>query len=685
VTKKRKTSADRTSRGASALAAASAVRHVQFLRPFVASLFPPSVVLFVALFAWYLWAIVDLRLVFLNREVLFLWNLRYLTDFLGQPGSLMLWADHLVVQLCHEGWPAALVLAATAGLLLASTVSLMNVLGHGRVGGTWVIPATLLVAVFGDYRFPASATIGLALAIAAASLWCRSIKGNSPIFVDTKIGTVFLRLTLFIAVSACLYYVIGAAYYCFAVCAAIHEGLTKRRWLSAALFVAAAVGVKYGLEAATVWLDLASHNFPGVSPNRWKRPPSDWRVTLLYFYFPACALLVASGALWRRLWPTGMEGRLPKQDTKEARSSGNAGHRGRGATWTTAAGLARWSLGTILAMSLPVATAFYGCNAVDKTYREIDYCAENWLWRDVLAKAKTLPPQAYSRYVNHDVNLALYHTGNLPYQMLRYPQVYPPLLDMNDVPSKTDLLRKPFDLLLEMGRVNEAEHLALEMLETRPSGSVLKRLALAKLIKGQSAAAKVLLNVLRDDLVWGRWADEYLQRLAADPQLAGDDLIQHVRRLMIVKDDLPQTNGFLPNGGAFVNSRLWLLDLLKHNGENRMAFEYLMAIVLYNGDVQSAAQLFTFLDGLSYPTTPPIYEEAVLLYLAEHPEEGKTAGSDVIFRGRQISAATMERSRRLQAIGADSSRPDEETRAAVERELGDTYFYYFFYTARKRS
>ena len=72
------------------------------------------------------------------------------------------------------------------------------------------------------------------------------------------------------------------------------------------------------------------------------------------------------------------------------------------------------------------------------------------------------------------------------------------------------LFSKPFDLLLELGRVNDAEHVAMEMLEMRPTGAALKRLALAKMIKGQPANARVVLNMLRDDLVWGRWAERIL-------------------------------------------------------------------------------------------------------------------------------------------------------------------------------
>ena len=45
----------------------------------------------------------------------------------------------------------------------------------------------------------------------------------------------------------------------------------------------------------------------------------------------------------------------------------------------------------------------------------------------------------------------------------------------------------------------------------------------------------------------------------------------------------------------------------------------------------------------------------------------------------------MRKFRRLQEIAAASGGLSEKTEAAVARELGDTYFYYFFYTSRKRS
>jgi hypothetical protein len=280
------------------------VKSARSLSGLVAALFPPRVVLFLALFAWILQARVDMRLVFQWREGLFLLNFRFLGKFPARPGALMEWTDRLLVQSCYWGWPGAVAVTAAAWLLLVATIGLMDAMR--RVGFSPPLP----------------------------------------------------------------------------------EG--------------------------------------GLKP------------TLL-----------------RPL---------------------------------------RWLAGTALLLT---AAAVAGCCAVDRDLKaalEIDYCAEHRLWADVIAKAGNLPPRLYSPCVNHDVNLALYHTGRLPYDMFAYPQMHLPLLAYQSVP-RAALMRKPFDLLLELGCVNEAEHVALEMLEEAPCGGTLKRLALVKLTKGQTAAAETGMSI----------------------------------------------------------------------------------------------------------------------------------------------------------------------------------------------
>ncbi len=223
------------------------------------------------------------------------------------------------------------------------------------------------------------------------------------------------------------------------------------------------------------------------------------------------------------------------------------------------------------------------------------------------------------------------------------------------------------------------------MQEMQPSGGALKRLALVKMIKGQSAEARVFLNVLRDDLVWSRWAEKYLKLLATDPDLADDKEIQQTRRMMIARDDVVFTNRYLPNGDITFNLNVYLLKLLEHNRQNRMAFEYLVAMYLVTGNVAAVVDSFSFLDGFSYPTIPPLCEEAALIYGSQHRDDLKVTNSGVFFRGRKISEPTMNKFRRFQAIVTACGGPNEKAKSTVASELGDSYFYYFFYALQRRS
>jgi hypothetical protein len=627
-----------------------------------AALFPPRVVLFVGVFAWYLYAVVDMRLVFQARDKLFLWNLGYFTEFIGQPGSLLEWVDGLLVQLCYDGWPGAIVVAAAAWLLLVSTIGLMKASGHADVAGTWLIPGILLTVLSSNYLFHASVIVGLALAMTAANGWCRM-----------PVRRPWLRLTVFVLLSAALYYVTDVAWYIFAACCVLHEALAERRRLSGICLLLAVAGVKFGLDAVLARLNLATLKFH-VPPDGDAVAHVRWCMILLYSYFPACALFV----IYR---PRRGEGKTQKEVVHLESSIARTGISG----WF------EWAVGTVFVLLLAVRAGTYVLDRELKGALEVDYCVEHQLWNDVLVKTANMPLPAYSPYVNHDVNLALYHTGRLPDQMFAYPQPYRPLLTINQLASDLFMyrtysrMRKPCDLLLELGRVNEAEHLALEMQEMRPSGGTLKRLALVEMIKGQSVVARVFLNVLRDDLVWGRWAEGYLQLLATDPDLAGDEEIQRIRRLMIVKDDLSLTNRLIPGGGNVVDTTIYLLKLLERNSQNRMAFEYLMAIYLGRGNLAAAIESLSFLEKFSYPAVPPLYEEAALIYGSQHREDIKVTKSGVFFRGRRISEPTMNKFRRFQAIVIPCGGPNEKAKSAMARELGDSYFYYFFYTLRTRS
>ena len=228
------------------------------------------------------------------------------------------------------------------------------------------------------------------------------------------------------------------------------------------------------------------------------------------------------------------------------------------------------------------------------------------------------------------------------------------------------------------------------MLEMRPSGGTLKRLALVKMIKGQPAAASVFLNVLRDDLVWGRWAEGYLQRLASGPGSCGrrgdpantpaDD-----RR----KTTLHLTMQFHPDGGM-PRSRTTpscCRSLLKQNSRESNGLR------VPHGDVSSQWQrarrqpnCSPFWTLLLSGDSAAVRGSGADLSESEHPErrQGDRFGSllprpkDQRADDGEVPPLPGDR----QTVTADSTRRRNRPWRA---SLDDSYFYYFFYTFRKRS
>ncbi|MCY2930642.1 MAG: DUF6057 family protein [Planctomycetota bacterium] len=399
---------------------------------------------------------------------------------------------------------AALVLAGLLWVLLISTIGFMNAVGRGRVSGTWIVPGVLLLPLYSQYQFPTSAIVGVALTMAAANAWLR-----------TPTRRIAWRTAFFVVLCTALYYVTGVVGGgVFVACCVIGEILVERRWLLGLVLLGVATGVKFGVDWALLHIGLAWPHSPGFYPNLPAPGLPDWPILALYAYFPVCELAVIGRrkakslamGVWQRLRGSekrqsppapGLPDKQRRKDTPDQAPAQPAAVASSG----RALGWIGWAASLVLLYGA-AATGYYTIDRDVRTSLEIEYCAEHQLWPEVLAKAKTLPLRLYSPSINYGVNLALYQTGCLPSAMFAYPQVCEPV----PLAGATGLLNRLCELLIGLGRVNNAEHAAHEMLEIAPTGKALKHLALVKLVKGETDAARVVLNVLEDDLVWGEWA-----------------------------------------------------------------------------------------------------------------------------------------------------------------------------------
>ena len=214
--------------------------------------------------------------------------------------------------------------------------------------------------------------------------------------------------------------------------------------------------------------------------------------------------------------------------------------------------------------------------------------------------------------VIHDLNRALFHTGRLANEMFSYPQVRPvqegdvsPLL----LPSwdfslqHREVFRKRGDLMLEMGRVNEAEQLLYDAWAYHgDQPSIFKRLAMLNLVKGRCKAAYRFTRFLERDPKYRKWAQNLRTRAKKDPSLTWNPELKTIRLANFTQDVAGRT--------AYDDQEYPLRLLFQSNPRNRMAYEYLMAYYLLKGDEANVAKLVPMLRNFGDTKIPRHYEEA---------------------------------------------------------------------------
>jgi tetratricopeptide (TPR) repeat protein len=232
-----------------------------------------------------------------------------------------------------------------------------------------------------------------------------------------------------------------------------------------------------------------------------------------------------------------------------------------------------WAAGAAAIVAAQVVLALGTLDGQERSGLWLDYAAEHGWWDAVLAEARAA--KDLDSYAQWTVVRALYFKGRLLDEMFAYPQSRalcpaPPALER--FYDRTQYGR-PSQRCLELGRVNAAEHLAYEALETQgEQPATLARLASISVLKGHPAAAQTYLRVLEKCPGHRDWAREHRRRIDADPLLASDPAVAAIRERMLTQDlvetsDLEQA----------------CRQLLEANPRNRMAVEYLTAHYLLAG------------------------------------------------------------------------------------------------------
>ncbi len=580
------------------------------------------------LFFLYAWLRIEPAIEYQHSGPVFLLRRAFLLPFLQYPGGLLDYAAALLSQFNYYSWLGALTYTLLAGLLfIAARAVLLQGPGRGASGVALAFPFLLLV-VREQYDGSAVAvTLGLLLATASAGLYGALI----PKPWRGLVGWVLLPAVFYSAGiwPGCL------LAFLLATLEASRSGLKFVGLLLVIPIMAVVLWCLWFYEASSSPLHLP-----------WIKDPVVWgTVCALYLLLPLAWLI----SLLQHPDAT-LPGLAPRPtDQKNPRPTGRAG-----------LGIPRWvSQAAVLVVGWGVVWA--GLALPRKRAAELDYYSSCREYERVLATAAVMARNEMNVASETRLHSALYHTGRLAEELFSYRSQRTWDL-LPGLGGGLDSCRAQSRTFFELGLVSEAEHLAHEALENegeRPE--LLQLLAEVNTLKQRPQAARVFLHVLRQVPFHGGVARTCLRDLDANPQTISGCELDAVRPLMLTNDLAHQT--FAAEG--------FLVQLLRRNPTNRMAFEYLMAQHLVNLEVNQVVDRLWQLDQFGFAGIPRHYAEALLLY-------EQSRGTHVELRGRKIRAETLERFRRFTEAMNQRQFTTESGRQALAREFGDTYWYYYF-------
>jgi hypothetical protein len=552
----------------------------------------------------------------------------FFREFLGYPGGLLEYGAAFLAQLDYYDWLGGLVFVALGCLLLLEARAVFSRFsGLAPLTGGFA-PVFLLLWLWGLQDGQAlAAGLGVALALGLAigymrlpwqSAWLRSaacwlLSGLAGCVAGLWPCVLFLAL--------------GCGY----------EFAARRAWKP---------GLACLLPAMTA--PLAVIGLAGLPATRilnpWGTKAPLWLIAALFLCVPLTALVLAvlpkpapvpketAGARHKAPAPVPLGRRLRNPVVKRAFAAGFF--------------LAGW------------AAVWFAHSGSQRAFAQIEYYAGRKEFDKVLAVAAPLPVLNPASEVR--LQLALYHAGRLLQDLFAYSnqaawQLLPGLR------LGSGACRAQCETLLELGQVNDAEHLAHEALEiegNRPD--LLRLLARINILKNRPQAARVFLNLLAEAPFQGTWAAACLRDLDNGPRSPDDKALALIRSRMVTTD--------LPHDGVPTES---LLQQLLHSvPPNQMAFEYLLAHYLVTRDVDRLAKQLGRLDDFGYTTIPRHIEEAVLLCQ-------RLNSVRVDLHGRQIRPETVQRFGEFtEALNRARNNPND--RPALAHNFGDTFWFYFY-------
>ncbi|MGN0310186.1 MAG: DUF6057 family protein [Bacteroides sp.] len=303
------------------------------------------------------------------------------------------------------------------------------------------------------------------------------------------------------------------------------------------------------------------------------------------------------------------------------------------------------------------------CDTEKEELMRYDYFVRNRQWSKVIAQANEKAPT--SPFGVTCLNLALAKQGLLAERMFAYYQ--------NGTEGLLPTFERDYisplplgEAFYHIGMINSAQRVAFEAMEAIPnykkSARAIKRLAETNLINGQYEVAAKYLRMLQKTMFYDRWADQAMaclyqeKRINAHPEWGWLRQVRYTDDYLFSEDELVDMLGLL----------------FMHNKQNRLAYEYMMAYVMEQRDVERFMHYYPLGREVGYKHIPRHYQELLaFVWTQEHSN----------FQGVpwSLSSEVMNEVGEFARIYL-SKKPDRQ--AMLQARFGHTYWYYLLYPSR---
>ncbi|WP_456087036.1 DUF6057 family protein [Parabacteroides sp.] len=252
---------------------------------------------------------------------------------------------------------------------------------------------------------------------------------------------------------------------------------------------------------------------------------------------------------------------------------------------------------TILCLIVYASCTFYSFvrtyNMRERLLIETELHVKKQEWDQVLTLAKKY--RGESQLMDYFCNMALYHTGRMPYDLLNYPQSYG--INSLFLPWVSDPRQSRYGHYLyeQLGYINEAQRWASEALvvygETAPT---LLNLVRYNIVNGRQEVAMRFIRLLKQSLFYSKQAEKY-ERLVPTGEVPG-------------LTPVPQQKEKKARFANIQNLGPELIFICEQDSTNRMAFEYLMSYLILSKKTLLFVEYLPRIKQFSYPGMPPLYQ-----------------------------------------------------------------------------